>query len=168
MAGAIREDVDIAIRAVAFTIATALATGASASSPTLAEEREIFAKTCNQYENRSRFDARGEGQSFVAVLADTCISAMDALTSNGADAREARDYLLRLTELKDAIVEMQVNAFRASRERAQPGARYARIITSVSEAGEYLIAQQIGVIDTLDAWTATEIARKGQSETVLR
>lgn len=70
--------------------------------------------TWNHNENRSRFEMRDQGQGLIAVLADNCIAAFDALKGTGRDISAARDYLLRLTELKEAIVEMQIRTFRAS------------------------------------------------------
>ena len=124
--------------------------------------------TCNHYENRSRFEVRGSGQSFTAVLADTCVAALGAIDRTTPDASAARTYLLRLTELKDTIVAMQVRAFQASRNVERSSGRYTRIITSISEIGEYLIAREIGVIDTLEAWTATETAQQPPAETALK
>ncbi len=159
---------DIAVRVLAFIVTYIMTTAAFAATPTAVEERAEFAKTCYHYENRSRFDPRGEGQSFPAILADSCEAALETLDRMGEGATEARQYLLRLTELKNVVVDMQVRAFQASRQTERSAGRYARIITSMSETGEYLIAREIGVVETLDAWTAIEIARKSPEGIVVR
>lgn len=142
--------------------------GADAKPLTLTEEQASFAKSCHHYENRSRFDARGTNQSFVATLADNCEAALATLSSASEGATAARDYLLRLTELKNAVVRLQVRAFQASRETEHPEGRYVRVLTSISETGEYLIAREIGVLDSLNAWTATQSEQSPVAKAALK
>ena len=65
-------------------------------------------------------------------------------------------------------MELQVRGFQAARKSERSEGRYMRVITSISETGEYLIARQIGVVKTLNAWTATETAQRLQKTTTLR
>lgn len=49
-------------------------------------------------------------------------------------------------------MELQLRNFRASRGDLAGSGRYRRSLTSISDAGEYLIARRIGVVDALRSW----------------
>ena len=132
------------------------------------DDRQIYEKTCRHYQNRTAFEARGGQLSFPAVLADSCRAALEALERAPGDYAEARAYLVRLTELKGAVVELQLRGYRAARPTSQRLERYSRSIASISEAGEYLIARRIGVIEALNDWTASGAKAPGTTTTAFK
>ena len=124
-----------------------------------------YETTCRHYQNRTVFEVREGNPSFAATLADNCRAAMDAVGGDPVEETEALDYLDRLTELRMAVVALQVHSYRGIRASESQVKLKTRRIASISEAGEYLIARDLGVIKALNAWTERSkvIARAGSS-----
>lgn len=139
----------------------ALAGDSSLPNPT-AGERERIKKVCHHYENRARFMPRGADQDFIATLADGCQVALNSLNDRSTgQRRKAISFLMRLTKLRDTVIDMNMTRVFGKTYTAVtriPNARNSRTgeVGHVTAYGEFLIAHRMGLIDAYNAWVDSE------------
>ena len=127
-----------------------------------------LAKTCDHYDNRARFKPRGAGASLEAVFADSCNAALRSLVvsldTNPYEARRAADFLDRLHTLRTTIIAMNTERIfgpnPAPRAKPISPATYGvstmvKRSQTVTAAGEYLIAREMGVWAAYRDWART-------------
>jgi hypothetical protein len=137
-----------AVLLAALAVQPAAAAGAVPGAPLASVEAAAFPQTCRHYDNRARFLPRGEAAPFLAQFADGCRAALAQARDDGEAARRARDYLRRLTRLRQVVTDLNMR-------RMYGNASHAGVLTrsaSVSRTGEYLIARLLGVTEALEAW----------------
>ena len=122
-------------------------------------------KTCDHYDNRSRFKTRLGRVDLEVLLADGCAAALRSLVvavdTNPFVAKRAVIFLERLNAFKTTIIEINVERLFGvdAAPRSQPlaaasGTQMSLVATSrpVSPAGEYLIAREMGLLDAYHDW----------------
>jgi hypothetical protein len=154
-------------RLAALLLAAALAaSGAQAGEPPArgdAFDPDGHAQTCKHFANRARFRARGATSVFVVRAANACAEALALPVTD----RDAERVLERLTLLR--LTLRAINVARIYGDDPAPDALPAGDVHGmrrrggassrpVSETGEYLIARELGVQATLDAWRAAPAA----------
>ncbi len=141
--------------------ALVVTTGAALGNadPRLPYDHAAFGKTCAHYSNRARFKPRQADASLDVLLADSCKSALHRLATRPGispyESKRARIYLERLTAYKSLIIIMNTEGFAKARQNALRGNRhplFGRPAPKVSEAGEFLIARQMGLLDVYEDW----------------
>lgn len=111
------------------------------------DDAGVYPGTCAYFGNRTGGQRQGERADWLALLAQSCSEALRRLGSGSEDAAD-RDYLDRLTTLRQVVVGMNVARFTGPGSGG-PGLRIRR---SVTDSGEYLIARRIGVMEAFSAW----------------
>ena len=142
-------------------VALALTASAALSNvdPRLPYDRASFGKTCTHYMNRARFKPRQANAPLDVLLADSCMSALNRLATRPGispyESKRARIYLEHLTAYKSLIINMNVAGFAKARQDALHGNKlpvFGRASPRVSEAGEFLIARQMGLLEVYEDW----------------
>jgi len=109
--------------------------------------------TCDDFARTTELQQQdGQPAAFLAMLTATCLGAT-ASVEKGADAPELASawvLLQGLTKFRRTILDM--NATRLAELRAHPG-RHIQLHL-VSETGAYLIARDMGLLESRDAWAA--------------
>ncbi|MEO0625146.1 MAG: hypothetical protein AAF183_23595 [Pseudomonadota bacterium] len=149
----------IRLSAVIAILLVAAVSGDGYAPPLSSEARASYAKACTTYENRARFLQREERRSFIGVMADGCLAAQQSLDAkSGGERMSAVAYLDRLVTFRDTVIS--INMDRLYGANASPFARPVsgtgtlRPLGEVSEAGEFLIAHRMGLLDAFDTWRA--------------
>lgn len=125
------------------------------------EQAAQLGEVCKHYVNRARFKPRHDQQDFVVTLADGCRAAEVSLASQKfAERQAAAVFLARLKTLRDLVIDM--NMTRVFGADYTPVTRIPYLadarsepVRKVSEAGEYLIAHRLGLLQVYQAWLDT-------------
>lgn len=128
-------------------------TGATASNAVLA-----YSDTCRFFSNAAFQDRHVLGEvTFRMELAQDCIDALVYLQSTDPEERDrADDYLSQLEAYRQVIVGIIVARAQARPPEAEdhPGYQLWRpAVHPVSRSGAYLIAREMGVVNTHQVWT---------------
>lgn len=117
---------------------------------------DLYDETCTYFSNAAFRDRRIQGATtFRMQLAQDCVDAM--LYARAADPSvraRAIDYLQDLEAYRGLLIAM---IMRRARDRGQGEAweqlSWRPAVSPVSEAGAYLIARDLGLVDTHRDWT---------------
>ncbi len=139
------------VRVIAVSMAAALTIKSMAWA-------EDYQATCRYFSNQAFQDRHvGEGSTFRTQLAKDCIDARSYSQSKNIEVKvRAEKYLAQLNAYRGVIARMMIDRTRVHGTSAEDGdhRRYARpAVSSVSGAGAYLIARDMGLFETHETWT---------------
>ncbi|MDJ1009182.1 MAG: hypothetical protein QNJ13_15310 [Paracoccaceae bacterium] len=118
---------------------------------------ESYSDTCQYFTAQAFKDRRAHrGTTLPMNLAQDCVDAQIYARSDDAGVRaRAEAYLAQLETYREVMVAMLVARARARTPGEPSLRRHVRpAVRPVSEAGAYLIARQMGLVDTHESWTA--------------
>lgn len=136
--------------------ATLLSAAAQAGPEPDARRMELFRATCAHYANRR--DAAGDSAAeLFGRLAQSCERALAVVEAGPAAptdrTRRALDYLGGLAGLKSTVVTMNMKRLFAPKGDAP--------VRTVSAAGEYLIAREMGILGAMDDFAGAGLDMAG-------
>lgn len=136
------------VHALFLGAALALASPASAGD---------YSETCRYFAGQAFKDRRAGGETTLAMnLAQDCVDALVYLRSDDPGTRErAGRYLEQLDTYRGVMVAMLVSRARERTRQTTGLTRHMRpAVPPVSEAGSYLIARDMGLLETHESWTS--------------
>lgn len=125
----------------------ALFIGFSTSAALADTPAQHFQSTCNYYENRAFGEPGTERIAWLSLLSESCSAALRKADAHPTQGTAELEYLRRLAELRDTVIQMNVARFRDRKARDT-----MNVLRTVTPSGEYLIANQIGVMAAYETW----------------
>lgn len=144
----------------AFGWVSALIVGALLLLAAPAEARD-FSGTCQYFAGQAFKDRRtGQGTTLPMELAQDCVDALIYARSDDAATRgRALEYLAELQGYREVMVGMMVSRARErNADRAGLSRHMRPAVWPVSDAGAYLIARRMGLLETHADWTAWRLS----------